>query len=307
MRTNITGIGEILWDVLPKGRKLGGAPTNFAYHANALGANASIISCIGNDDDGKDILRELSALSLDGGQVQTDNEHDTGKVIVDVDKNGIPTYRIQENVAWDNIYIDEGMLDLAKRTDVVSFGTLAQRSETSRKSIHTFIKAMRKDSLRIFDINLRPPYYSRNIIETSLKMSNVLKLNDLELNVLSRMLDLPPDEECFLKEISKRYDLKLAALTKGGSGSILSSRLGVSRYYPAPLKIVDTVGAGDAFTAGLAMGMLKGFDLENLNKFANTVASFVCTKSGATPVLSPKITTALHKTPTKNINKIAWL
>jgi fructokinase len=279
----LVGLGEVLWDLLPAGPQLGGAPANFAYHAAALGGEGAVASCVGTDERGREILQRLDALGLDRTAVALDAEHPTGTVTVELDGDGRPQYTIHENVAWDFIPQSEALWHLSVRADAVCFGTLAQRGPTSRQTIGHFLEQTLAGCLRIFDINLRQSYYGREILESSLKHADVVKLNDEELPVVAGLLNLPGKDEQTLAELLIRYPLRLAVLTRGASGSVLMSPRQTSRLAGERLKVVDTVGAGDAFTAAVAMGLLEGADLDALHRRAARLAAYVCTQNGATP------------------------
>ncbi|MCK5190515.1 MAG: carbohydrate kinase [Methylococcales bacterium] len=286
----IAGIGEILWDMLPDGKQLGGAPANFAYHAKALGlktVDSYILSVIGNDLPGKEIHRRLADLGINHKHLHVSNTLKTGTVSVTLDKQGFPDYNIEQNVAWD--FIPEIPDSFRQSIDVVCFGTLAQRSPVSRKSITDFLSDLPTTTLKIFDINLRQSFFNQEIIESSLKLANIFKLNEDELNFISNLLRISGNEEQRLKLISQRYNSKLGILTKGSSGSILFSEDKTSIHPGFKVESKDTVGAGDAFTAAIAIGLLKGFELDTMNNCANQVASYVCSANGATPDLPKEI------------------
>lgn len=282
----IVGVGEVLWDMLPAGKQLGGAPANFAYEAAALGARGVVFSRVGDDEPGREILRRLDSLGLERRYVAIDPRHPTGRVDVRVDAQGVPTYVIHEPVAWDFLATDGSLLDLARRAGAVCFGTLAQRSPHSRDAIRTFLRATRRECLRVFDINLRQSYYSRVVIEGSLRAADVLKLNDAELPVVTDLLGITaPDAATAAREMMSRYPLRLVALTRGPHGSALFARDGAAEDhsgFPAA-QLADTVGAGDAFTAALVVGLLAGRPLARINAAANRLAAYVCTRPGATP------------------------
>jgi fructokinase len=282
----LVGLGEILWDMLPEGKQLGGAPTNFAYHAQALGGKGYVVSCVGNDEPGGEILSVVEGIGLDKQYIAVDENHPTGTVTIELDNEGKPNYVIHENVAWDFIPSNWGLMELAAKTDCVCFGSLCQRSEVSRETVRNFLGATNERCLRIFDINLRQKFYSREIIDSMLGISNVLKLNDEELPVVTEMLGIEGDQTKVLSRLAARYGLRLIALTKGAEGSRLyTDEEDFHCEGIAPGKIADTVGAGDSFTAAIAMGLLRGDGLEEINNFANRLASFVCTQNGATPRL----------------------
>lgn len=279
----VVGLGEVLWDLLPGGKQFGGAPANFAYQAKALGAEALVVSCVGNDELGDEIFAQLGRLGLPSDHLAVDPEHPTGTVSVTLDASGKPDYIIHEPVAWDFIPSLPGMTALAGRADAVCFGSLAQRSPVSRATIHEFLAATRPECLRIFDINLRQQYYNLNTIAVGLERADVLKLNDEELPVVARLLSIAGTEGEILGTLVRRYALKLIALTKGPYGSVLFGPEGCSLHPGLSAKVVDTVGAGDAFTAVIAMGLLEGHDLDAINARANRVACYVCSQAGATP------------------------
>ena len=280
----VVGIGEILWDILPSGKKLGGAPANFAYHAGELGCEAYIISSVGNDKLGNEILDILTTLGLSSHYIQIDECHPTGTVEVQLDNNGIPSYIIHKNVAWDYIKVNEKCLELMKNADAVCFGSLSQRSETSREAILKLLNNTNNNCIKIFDINLRQNFYNREIIINSLAHANVLKLNELELSIVSDLLGINGGEESEkLLKLQKKYSLELIALTKGDCGSILFNGERISKHPGFKVEVLDTVGAGDAFTAAVAVGLIKKWDLDTINDFANKLGGYVCTQQGATP------------------------
>lgn len=289
----LVGLGEILWDVLPDGKQLGGAPANFAYHAQALGGQGVVVSCIGNDELGKEIFSSLDELQLQRQYVSVDNSHPTGTVTVKLDEDGKPDYIIHENVAWDFIPSSSALLSLAAETDVVCFGSLCQRSEVSQKTVRSFLQATKPDCIRVFDINLRQSYFNRKVINTMLELSNVLKLNDEELAVVANLLGITGSETDILSQLAERYALRLIALTRGASGSRLYAQGEDSNHQGFPAQIADTVGAGDSFTAAMTLGLLNSKNLDTINKYANRVASFVCSQSGATPKLPDSLIQAV--------------
>ena len=272
--------------MLPEGKQLGGAPANFAYHAQALGGKGYAVSCVGNDEPGGEILSVVEGIGLDKQYIAVDENHPTGTVTIELDNEGKPNYVIHENVAWDFIPSNLGLMELATKIDCVCFGSLCQRSEVSRETVRSFLGATKEKCLRIFDINLRQKFYSKEIIESMLELSNVLKLNDEELPVVAEMLGIESNETKVLSRLAASYGLRLIALTKGAEGSRLYTTGEDSNCEGiAPATIADTVGAGDSFTAAIAMGLLRGDGLEGINNFANRLASFVCTQNGATPRL----------------------
>lgn len=283
MGFTVAGIGELLWDVFPEGKKLGGAPANFAYHCKAFGLESYPVSCLGDDDLGREVLPVLQEHNVDVSFIATDPEHPTGTVSVQIDKNGIPEYIIHEDVAWDHIPLSEEMITLAKKTDAVCFGSLAQRSKTSRQTIQNFLSATSADCIKIYDINLRQHYYNQDLIEDMLELSTVLKLNDDELTVIAELLGFSGPEKYLIEKIASRYSLDVVALTKGHAGSCLYQGGRYSEHNGYDTKVIDTVGAGDSFTAVLAEGLLLNYDLDKINDLANKTAAYVCSRPGAMP------------------------
>ena len=278
---SIIGIGEILWDLLPEGKRPGGAPANFAYVANALGNRGSVLSRVGNDPPGMELLDELSAKNLSTATVQIDDEHPTGAVRVTLD-GGQPSYEIAADSAWDHLELSESWREIASDADAVCFGSLAQRREVSRSTIHEIVRAVK--SWRIFDVNLRRDFYSPEILRRSLSAANVVKLNHEELPVVAGIFELESrDPSAAAQGLISRFDLKLVCITRGAGGSLLISKAGVSENAGLKTNVADTIGAGDAFTAALAHGLLRGWELDKINAFANRVGAFVASKAGAMP------------------------
>lgn len=280
----VVGLGEILWDMLPSGTFLGGAPANFAFHANQLGARGLVVSAVGTDDPGTGIVQELQQLGLSTEGLRQVTAP-TGTVTV-ATVDGQPSYTIHTGVAWDQIPFDDGLQQLAQRADAVCFGSLAQRSPGSRRSLQAFLKGTRQDCCRVFDINLRQHYYDAATIEASLGLSIVLKLNHEELPIVAQLLGLPADPDGTVRGLLARFGLRLVALTRGSGGSSLYTKWRTSHHPGYPVdQIADTVGAGDSFTAALVMGLLHQDDLDAMHDRAARLASFVCTQRGATPQL----------------------
>lgn len=279
----VIGIGEILWDLLPEGKQLGGAPTNFAYHARQLGLEASIISNVGNDELGLEIIHNIKEAGIISFIDAIDRP--TGTVSVRLDKNGIPNYVIHEDVAWDFITPSESAIEFACQADAICFGTLAQRSETSYYSIQETLKTVPDAALKVFDINMRQRFYNETIIRNSLQKANVLKLNDEEILVFADIFGISGDEFEIMHQILENHDLKILALTKGARGSWLISQEEDSFLDTPKVKVADTVGAGDSFTAGLVAGLLKNKPLKEIHRSAVEISAFVCTQKGGTPIL----------------------
>jgi len=285
MTPRIVALGEILWDLLPTGAVLGGAPANFAFHARSLGAETTLISRVGDDEAGQEILRRLGLAGIPGDTVQIDAERPTGTVSVELSADGQPSYVIHEGVAWDAIAADDTSLAACRKANAVCFGTLAQRAADSRRTIQNLVAAASTTALRIFDLNLRQSFFSKALIEASLQLANVLKLNDTELVELAKLFGLPGSEEVQMRTLAERFELRVVALTRGAEGSILLAGGELVEGRGPVVTVRDTIGAGDSFTAALAHGILAGWPLGKTNRLANEVAAFVCSQSGATPVL----------------------
>jgi fructokinase len=289
MSCKAIGIGEVLWDLFSSGPQLGGAPANFALHARALGADAKVVTRIGNDSLGREILLRLGDQGIADDTVQVDDVAPTGKVTVTLAGNGIPHFTIHENVAWDKLKVTPSALAAVRTADVICFGSLAQRSELSRNSIQKLVSAAPADSLRVFDINLRQEYFSREVIEESLQLANVLKLNDAELPILAKMFGLKSSPRQQIEKLAQMFGLKVVALTRGSEGSLLYKTGQWSDCQAVPVEVIDTVGAGDAFTAALVLGLLREMELDEINMCASEVARYVCSCAGATPPLPKAI------------------
>lgn len=291
MNEIVVGMGEALWDVLPEGKKIGGAPANFAYHVSQFGLPSCVVSAIGDDALGKEIIENFTSKGLD--QLIAEVPYPTGTVQVEIDQTGIPLYDIKENVAWDNIPYTEHLDALAKRTKAVCFGSLAQRNVVSRETINHFLDTMPKDddSLIVFDVNLRQGFYNKEILCKSMQNCNILKINDEELITVSRMFDYPGidlQDKCWI--LLGKYNLKMLILTCGINGSYVFTPGNVS-FQPTPkVEVADTVGAGDSFTAAFIASILKGKSVTEAHTIAVKTSAFVCTQKGAMPILPPEYT-----------------
>ncbi|MBN9121968.1 MAG: carbohydrate kinase [Planctomycetes bacterium] len=286
----IVGIGEVLWDVYPDGHKVaGGAPFNFAFHCHQLGHDAVIVSRVGDDELGRELRARVRELGLSDEYIQTDYEHPTGTVQVTLDANAVPTYTITENVAWDHIAWDEKLSALSRGARAVCFGSLAQRSSKTRDTIRrvapgpmTF--AGPKAPLYLFDVNLRPPHYDRTIIEDSLRRCDWAKLNHDELFELVDLIPLAHfDEEYPAAELRATYNFGLVCVTRGPEGAFLTTAEELFHEPGVPAQVVDTVGAGDAFTAAMVCLHLEGKSLRECARFAVHYAARVCEQPGGTP------------------------
>ena len=289
MSFKLVGIGEVLWDLLPGGRQLGGAPANFTYHARALGADTRLISRIGDDDLGREALDRLTKLGVPTDCIEVDRALPTGTVGVEVAADGQPQFTIHEHVAWDALSGEPAGRLAVATADAVCFGTLAQRSEPSRSSIISLVAAVPPAALRIFDVNLRQNYFSSRLINESIAFADVLKLNETELPQLAVMFDLTGDERSQIRQLAERNLLRVVAYTRGGRGSLIYSEGSWSEHPGFPTKVVDTIGAGDSFTAALALGLLAGWPLDEIHQRASEVAAYVCSQPGATPVLPERL------------------
>ena len=291
MNEIVVGMGEALWDVLPEGKKIGGAPANFAYHVSQFGLPSCVVSAIGDDALGKEIIENFTSKGLD--QLIAEVPYPTGTVQVEIDQTGIPLYDIKENVAWDNIPYTEHLDALAKRTKAVCFGSLAQRNVVSRETINHFLDTMPKDddSLIVFDVNLRQGFYNKEILCKSMQNCNILKINEEELITVSRMFGYPGidlQDKCWI--LLGKYNLKMLILTCGINGSYVFTPGNVS-FQPTPkVEVADTVGAGDSFTAAFIASILKGKSVTEAHTIAVKTSAFVCTQKGAMPILPPEST-----------------
>lgn len=283
----IAAIGELLWDVLPTAEVLGGAPVNFAYHVTALGGQGVPISAVGNDQRGAKALTELRRRGVETGGISAVEGPPTGYVDISLDMEGVATYSFPAEVAWDYLQVNRFARDLQDRLDAVCFGTLAQRSAESRRTIRDFLDGLRPGTVRIYDVNLRQKFYSREIIESSLNRADILKLNVEELPVLAKLLGLGRGKtSLWLKLLLERFGLSLAVLTRGSGGSLLLTPADSSDHPGIATELADTadtIGAGDAFTAAVAIGYLGNVALGHINDMANRLAAYVCTRQGAMP------------------------
>ncbi len=286
----VVGIGELLWDLLPTGAQIGGAPANYSYHAGALGANARTISRVGNDTLGRELLSQLTALDVSTGCVQVDESLPTGTVGVDIDAGGQPCFQITPGVAWDHLQVTPDALIAVSSADALCFGTLAQRDAVARESIRALVAASPSEALRILDVNLRLQYFSPALIEESLLLATVLKVNDQELPQLAVMFGLTGSVHAQMVQLAERWQLRAVALTRGAQGSALLTEHGWSEHPGVRVTVVDTIGAGDAFTAAMTIGLLSGWALDDVNAQANRVAAFVASNTGGTPPLPVEIT-----------------
>jgi fructokinase len=279
------GLGELLWDIFPEGRQLGGAPANFAYMTNLLGDEGIVASRVGSDDLGEAAKHQLERLGLGTSCIQQDPTYRTGIVEVQVDAKGQPTFQIAEPAAWDAFEWTAGWQTLARRADAVCFGSLAQRSARSRQTIHSFLKTIRPETTRVFDVNLRQSFYSSQILADSAKQADIIKLNHDELRGVVELLGFPfHDQDSAAEWLRHTFHVKLVCITRGARGSLLVGEYAKHEHPGIPVRVVDTVGSGDAFTAALVYHYLRGASLETMNEAANRMGSWVASQTGATPV-----------------------
>mgnify|MGYP001775998168 CR=1 FL=1 len=291
MNNIVVGMGEALWDVLPEGKKLGGAPANFAYHVSQFGLPSCVVSAVGNDKLGTEILNNFREKQLNN-LVET-VPYPTGTVQVTLDAEGVPCYEIKEGVAWDNIPYSAAIDELARHTRAVCFGSLAQRSIVSRNTINRFLDTMPdgEGQLKIFDINLRQNFYTKEVLCQSMQKCNILKINDEELVTISRMFGYPGidlQDKCWI--LLGKYDLKMLILTCGVNGSYVFMPGHVSFQETPKVEVADTVGAGDSFTAAFVSGVLRGMPIEEAHRLAVYTSAYVCTQNGAMPQLPRELT-----------------
>ena len=282
----MVGLGELLWDLLPGGKVLGGAPANFAYMAKVLGNEAIVASRVGDDDLGREACQLLQELELNTAYVQRDDRFATGTAGVSFQSNGQPHFIIKESVAWDFLQWSRELEELAERTDVVCFGSLAQRSTVSATTIEKFLLSLPKTTLRIFDANLRAPFYSADTLHKSFQYTDIAKVNSDELLKIAALMKLEPrDEMAFARWLVDEFGLKLVCITRGDRGSILVSTNATVEHTGFSVKVADTIGAGDAFTACLAHYYVRGESLDKISDYANRIGSWVASQVGATPFI----------------------
>jgi fructokinase len=292
----ILGVGELLWDMLPQGHRLGGAPANFTVMAGRLGSHAAILSRIGRDDLGREAVRQLDPLPADTSFLQIDPAHETGRVTV-VFTNGQPTYTIHQPAAWDFMELSDEWVQLAERADAICFGSLAQRGLESRQTIQTLAAQASSRCIRVFDVNLRAPFFSSEVIQESLELAAVVKMNDAEVPLVLSLLGLPGEEDRSTENLrlgaerllSEFPTLQMVSVTRGEYGSLLVTRDEWHEHPGFPVKVADTIGAGDAFTAAMIHYMLRGADLATLNEAGNRWGGWVASQSGAMPPLAEAV------------------
>jgi fructokinase len=287
-RFKIVGIGELLWDLLPAGKQLGGAPANFAYITTLLGDEGIAASCVGCDGLGDEAIQRLERLGVSTAFIQSDSNYPTGKVKVKVDSTGQPSFEICAPVAWDFLEWTPQWQTLAKEADAVCFGSLAQRSTTSRSTIRCFLDATPAQALRIFDVNLRQNFYTKEILSNSMKRARIAKLNHDEVPRVMQLFGLEHrDDESSAQQLLSLYNIELICVTRGHAGSLLVEKNSCSQHPGFPVTVADTIGAGDAFTAALVHEFLRRASLDRMNAVANRIGAWVASEAGAMPVLKP--------------------
>src|ERR1700735_1732820 len=286
----VVGLGELLWDLFPDKKQLGGAPANFSYMTHLLGDTAVIASRLGADQLGREAREVLDRLEVDSSHVQTDPRHPTGSTVVHLAADGQPSYEITEPVAWDFLEWTPQWQALARRADAVCFGSLSQRSRISHETVRTFLRWTEPTALRVFDVTLRQNFYSRMVLAESIRSANIVKCNEEELSAVVRLFGssaktIDQAAHAFLGA----YDLELVCVTRGERGSILYSRKGTDKHPGLSVKVADTVGAGDAFAAALVHHYFRGSSLKTINEAANQIGAWVASQPGATPPANEEI------------------
>lgn len=282
----VVGLGEVLWDLLPTGKLLGGAPTNFAYISTLLGDRGIVASRIGSDDLGHEAMERLATLGVETSYLQRDASHPTGTVKVQVDRRGQPRFTILEDVAWDFLRWNQQWKQLARRVDAVCFGSLAQRSPCSRRTITQFLQNTR--AIRVFDVNLRQRFFSAAVLRQSIAMATIVKMNQDELPVILRLLNLETSDGKLDAKQLLEFGPRLVCITRGDRGSVLLTRRATAEHPGFFIRVRDTIGAGDAFTAALVHAYLRGASLEEMNEAANRMGSWVASQAGGTPTVGKK-------------------
>jgi fructokinase len=294
-RFTIVGLGELLWDIFPQGKQLGGAPANFAYMTALLGDRGIVASRVGEDRLGQEAIWQLKSSGLDTSYVQKDGAHPTGSVLVKLDSKGQADYKFCADVAWDHLEWTEQWQELALSADAVCFGSLAQRAEVSQATIQKFLQSVRADAARVFDVNLRQSFYSAEVLRVALLHANIVKVNDEEL---PRIIDLFGEEFSGEREGAKwladEFGLKLVCVTRGPHGSILHCNGVCDEHAGLTVKVGDTVGAGDAFTAALVHHWLRGTPIAEMNLAANRMGAWVASQEGAMPAADESVLAAIR-------------
>lgn len=282
-RLKVLGVGEVLWDVFPDERRIGGAPFNFAYFCSRLGADASVVSRVGDDPSGQALLKAIGDMGVDVSLIQIDPDKPTGEIRVEVGEGGVPKFECQDDAAWDYIEVTPEALAAAAHADIIGFGTLAQRKHVSWRTIHNLLAAAKPDCLRVCDVNLRQQYYSPEFLTESFIQSDVVKLNEIELGLVKEILRIGPSDDEAAQHLVEHFDLVALVLTLGPHGARAWSE---DEYAEVPgllVRVRDTVGSGDAFIATFAMELARGRSLSTALYWANVAGAYVATQPGATP------------------------
>jgi fructokinase len=282
----VIGIGEVLWDLFPDNRRVGGAPLNFAYFCGRLGARSAVISRVGKDEEGRALIEAIAQLGVETSLIQVDQEKPTGMVRVTVGPNGIPEFECPEDTAWDYIEATAEAMEAAKTADILGFGTLAQRKDPSWKTIHRLLAQAKPECLRVCDVNLRQQYYSPEFLTESFIQSDIVKLNEVELGIVKNVLKIGPSDDQAARHLVKTFDLTALVLTLGPHGAKAWSENDYAEQAGLVVRVRDTVGSGDAFVATFAMEIARGSSLANALYWANTAGAYLATQVGATPEFS---------------------
>lgn len=303
----ILAVGEILWDLLPDGARLGGAPFNFAARVNRLGDRALMVSRLGNDALGDEALASVRELGLDTTFLQRDSVHPTGTVQVRFDEKGVPDYVIVPDVAYDYLEPSAALDGVVAQADCLCFGTLVQRSEVTRATLRHLLECA-GDYLKVLDINLRKDCYCRETVEYSLGQADLLKLNDDEVQVLDTLLDVSAgDPVAFCGAVMTRYQLQHCLVTFGAGGALAVSQTGETVYEPGyQIRVVDTLGSGDAFTAGFVREYLRGRMVRQACRFGNMLGAIVATQAGGTEPISPEMIAEFERDCTQRHIRPEW-
>jgi fructokinase len=291
------GLGELIWDLLPTGKRLGGAPSNFAYLARLLGNSSAVASRVGDDALGREARERFALAGVSTKYLQVDAEHPTGTVDVEIDECGEPHFKVNENSAWDYLELSTAWEELAATADVICFGTLGQRCSQARETVGRFLELSRPDALRLFDVNLRHLFFTTEMLSRSLNAATVVKLNSEELIAAARMLDLSASNDIALcRQIIARYEIELVAITRGAHGSLLVTNSEAVEHDGYRVRVADTIGCGDAFAAALAHFSVRRASLDETSQAANCLGSWVATCTGATPEVNPSTVEKILKT-----------
>ncbi|MEO8960234.1 MAG: carbohydrate kinase [Ginsengibacter sp.] len=279
----IVGFGEVLWDILGYEKLLGGAPANFGYHCKQLGADAKIVSAVGNDELGDEIIQHFIQKGLPTEYLQRTPAYPTGTVTVEIDERGVPSYIIHEPVAWDYIEWNDSLQSLSAKADAICFGSLSQRDDVTRATLQRMLRSVSQRCLKVFDINLRQPFYTEQVLLESLQLANVVKMNIDEALIVGDMFNWGDDVQIIVLELFKKFNFQLIAITYGEDGSKLFTPDRESFMEVSPVKISDTIGAGDSFTAAMVTGWLNQSPLAEIHELATNLSAYICTQRGAMP------------------------